>query len=149
MKHDYNFFKNYLIFDGLNESELNKFITLMKFQKVKGDEIIIKEGDDGDTIVLLLSGEVSITQALTLKSNKTIRDNREKTSIRIDSKKSHHFFGEISLFNEVDRRTAKITETTECEIAILNDNDIINLCNEDHSLGYKIMKNLAEKLASS
>tara|TARA_B100001750_G_scaffold194319_1_gene165676 strand:+ start:1730 stop:2242 length:513 start_codon:yes stop_codon:yes gene_type:complete len=149
MKHDYNFFKNYLIFDGLNESELNKFITLMKFQKVKGDEIIIKEGDDGDTIVLLLSGEVSITQALTLKSNKTIRDNREKTSIRIDSKKSHHFFGEISLFNEVDRRTATITATTECEIAILNDNDIINLCNEDHSLGYKIMKNLAEKLASS
>ena len=149
MKHDYNFFKNYLIFDGLNESELNKFITLMKFQKVKGDEIIIKEGDDGDTIVLLLSGEVSITQALTLKSNKTIRDNREKTSIRIDSKKSHHFFGEISLFNEVDRRTATITATTNCEIAILNDNDIINLCNEDHSLGYKIMKNLAEKLASS
>ena len=149
MKHDYNFFKNYLIFDGLNESELNKFITLMKFQKVKSNEIIIKEGDDGDTIVLLLSGEVSITQALTLKSNKTIRDNREKTSIRIDSKKSHHFFGEISLFNEVDRRTATITATTECEIAILNDNDIINLCNEDHSLGYKIMKNLAEKLASS
>ena len=96
-----------------------------------------------------MSGEVSITQALTLKSNKTIRDNREKTSIRIDSKKSHHFFGEISLFNEVDKRTAKITATTECEIAILNDNDIINLCNEDHKLGYKIMKNLAEKLASS
>ena len=52
----------------------------------------IKEGDDGDTIVLLLSGEVSITQALTLKNSKTIMDNREKTSIRIDSKKSHHFF---------------------------------------------------------
>ena len=149
MKHDYNFFKNYLIFDGLSENELNKFIALMKFQKVKSDEIIIKEGDNGDTIVLLLSGEVSITQALTLKSNKTIRDNREKTSIRIDSKKSHHFFGEISLFNEVDKRTATITATTECEIAILNDNDIINLCNEDHRLGYKIMKNLAEKLASS
>ena len=149
MKHDYNFFKNYSIFDGLNESEIDKFIALMKFQKVKNNEIIIKEGDNGDTIVLLLSGEVSITQALTLKSNKTIRDNREKTSIRIDSKKSHHFFGEISLFNEVDKRTATITATTECEIAILNDNDIINLCNEDHKLGYKIMKNLAEKLASS
>ena len=29
------------------------------------------------------------------------------------------------------------------------DNDIINLCNENYRLGYKIMKNLAEKLASS
>ena len=149
MKYDYNLFKNYLIFDGLSEDEINKFLNLMKFEKVKSDNIIIKEGDDGDTIVLLLSGEVSITQALTLKNNKTIMDNREKTSIRIDSKKSHHFFGEISLFNEVDKRTATITATTDCEIAILDDNDIVNLCNGNHSLGYKIMKNLAEKLASS
>ena len=149
MKHDYNLFKNYLIFDGLSEIEIEKFIKLMMFKKVKKNEVIIKEGDDGDTIILLLSGEVSMTQALTLKNSKAISDNREKTSIKIDSKKSHHFFGEISLFNEVDKRTATITATTDCEIAILDDNEIIKLCNENHTLGYKIMKNLAEKLASS
>ena len=149
MKHDYNLFKNYLIFDGLSEIEIEKFIKLMTFKKVKKNEVIIKEGDDGDTVILLLNGEVSMTQALTLKNSKAISDNREKTSIKIDSKKSHHFFGEISLFNEVDKRTATITATTDCEIAILDDNDIIKLCNENHSLGYKIMKNLAEKLASS
>ena len=149
MKHDYNLFKNYLIFDGLSEIEIEKFIKLMTFKKVKKNEVIIKEGDDGDTIILLLNGEVSMTQALTLKNYKEISDNIEKTSIKIDSKKSHHFFGEISLFNEVDKRTATITATTDCEIAILDDNDIIKLCNENHTLGYKIMKNLAEKLASS
>ena len=149
MKHDYNLFKNYLIFDGLSEIEIEKFIKLMTFKKVKKNEVIIKEGNDGDTIILLLSGEVSMTQALTLKNSKAISDNREKTSIKIDSKKSHHFFGEISLFNEVDKRTATITATTDCEIAILDDNEIIKLCNENHTLGYKIMKNLAEKLASS
>lgn len=149
MKHDYNLFKNYLIFDGLSEEEIENFIKLMTFKKVKKNEVIIKEGDDGDTIILLLNGEVSMTQALTLKNSKAISDNREKTSIRIDSKKSHHFFGEISLFNEVDKRTATITATSDCEIAILDDNEIIKLCNENHTLGYKIMKNLAEKLASS
>ena len=149
MKYDYNLFKNYLIFDGLSEIEIENFIKLMIFKKVKKNDVIIKEGDDGDTIILLLSGEVSMTQALTLKNSKAISDNREKTSIKIDSKKSHHFFGEISLFNEVDKRTATITATTDCEIAILDDNEIIKLCNENHTLGYKIMKNLAEKLASS
>ena len=149
MKHDYNLFKNYLIFDGLSEIEIEKFIKLMTFKKVKKNEVIIKEGDNGDTIILLLNGEVSMTQALTLKNSKAISDNREKTSIKIDAKKSHHFFGEISLFNEVDKRTATITATTDCEIAILDDNEIIKLCNENHTLGYKIMKNLAEKLASS
>ena len=29
MKYDYNLFKNYLIFDGLGEDEINKFINLM------------------------------------------------------------------------------------------------------------------------
>ena len=120
----------------------------MKFKTVKDKEVIMKEGDDGDTIVLLLSGEVSITQALTLKNKKAVSDNREKVLIKLNAT-LHPFFGEISLFNEVDKRTATITATSECDVAILDDDEIINLCNEDNSLGYKIMKNLAEKLSSS
>jgi len=148
MKYDYNIIKNYSLFDGLTEIEIQKFISLMKFKTVKDKGIIMKEGDNGDTIVLLLSGEVSITQALTLKNKKSVADNREKILIRLDAN-SHPFFGEISLFNEVDRRTATITATSECNIAILDDDDIINLCNDDNSVGYKIMKNLAEKLSSN
>ena len=148
MKYDYNIIKEYSLFDGLTESEIQKFISLMKFKTVKDKEVIMKEGDDGDTIVLLLSGEVSITQALTLKNKKAVSDNREKVLIKLNAS-SHPFFGEISLFNEVDKRTATITATSECDVAILDDDDIINLCNEDNSLGYKIMKNLAEKLSSS
>jgi len=148
MKYDYNLIKEYSLFDGLTQNEIEKFISLMEFKTVKDKEIIMKEGDDGDTIVLLLSGEVSITQALTLKNKKAISDNREKVLIRLDAT-SNPFFGEISLFNEVDKRTATITAMSKCDIAILDDNDIINLCDEDTSLGYKIMKNLAEKLSSS
>ena len=148
MKYDYNIIKEYSLFDGLTESEIQKFISLMKFKTVKDKEVNMKEGDDGDTIVLLLSGEVSITQALTLKNKKAVSDNREKVLIKLNAS-LHPFFGEISLFNEVDKRTATITATSECDVAILDDDDIINLCNEDNSLGYKIMKNLAEKLSSS
>lgn len=148
MKYDYNIIKKYSLFDGLSEDEIQQFISLMKFETIKNKNIIMKEGDDGDTIVLLLSGEVSITQALTLKNKKAISDNREKVLIRLDAS-SYPFFGEISLFNEVDKRTATITATSECDIAILDDEDIINLCNKNNSLGYKIMKNLAEKLSSN
>ena len=84
MKYDYNFIKKYSLFDGLSESEIKKFIDLMKFETVKEKDVIMKEGDDGDTIVLLLSGEVSITQALTLKNKKAVSDNREKILIRLD-----------------------------------------------------------------
>ena len=97
MKYDYNLIKEYSLFDGLTQNEIEKFISLMEFKTVKDKEIIMKEGDDGDTIVLLLSGEVSITQALTLKNKKAISDNREKVLIRLDAT-SNPFFGEISLF---------------------------------------------------
>ena len=147
MKNNYELIKNYSLFDNLSKEEVEKFIALMKFEKIKNKEVIIREGDDGDTIILLLSGEVNITKALTLKNKKTISDNREKMSVTMNSKESHYYFGEFSLFNEVDNRTASISATSDCEIAILNDDDIIKLCNQDHSLGYKIMKNLAEKLA--
>ena len=95
MKYNYELIKDYSLFDGLTKIEIEKFLSLMVFKTVPEKEIIIKEGDDGDTIVLLLSGEVSITQALTLKNKKAISDNREKVLIRIDSS-SNPFFGEIS-----------------------------------------------------
>ena len=49
----------------------------------------------------------------------------------------------------MDKRTATITAISDCEIAILDDQHLIDVCNNNHSLGYKIMKNLAEKLALS
>ena len=148
MKYDYQIIKQYSLFDGLTEIEIEKFISLMKFETIKEKDIIMKEGDNGDTIVLLLSGEVSITQALTLKNKKALSDNREKVLIKLDAT-NFPFFGEISLFNEVDKRTATITATSNCDIAILDDDDIIKLCEKDNNLGYKIMKNLAEKLSSN
>jgi len=148
MKYDYQIIKQYSLFDGLTEIEIEKFISLMKFETIKEKDIIMKEGDNGDTIVLLLSGEVSITQALTLKNKKALSDNREKVLIKLDAT-NFPFFGEISLFNEVDKRTATITATSNCDIAILDDDDIIELCEKDNNLGYKIMKNLAEKLSSN
>ena len=147
MKNDYNYIKKYSLFDGLLEDEVKKFISLMKFKEVKNKDIIMKEGDPGDTIVFLLSGEVSVTKALTLKNKKATSDNREKVIIRFDES-SYPFFGEISLFSDIDKRTATISATSSCEIAILNDDDMMNLCNNDHGLGYKIMKNLAEKISS-
>ena len=148
MKKDYNYIKNFSLFDKLDQTEVENFIKIMKFNEINKKEILIREGDHGDSIILLLSGKVSITQALTLKNKNAVSDNREKMLTRLDADK-FPFFGEISLFNEVDKRTATITAISDCEIATLDDDDILRLCDEDPKLGYKIIKNLAEKLASN
>ena len=68
MKNDYNYLKNFSLFDKLDQSEVEKFINLMKFSNIKEGQLLVKEGEHGDSIILLLSGKVSITQALTLKN---------------------------------------------------------------------------------
>ena len=72
-------FKNYPIFKELNSSETEDFIKKMEINNYSKKEIIIKEGDEGNSILFLLNGELSISQALTLSTVKhSSTDNREK-----------------------------------------------------------------------
>ena len=39
MKYDYNYIKNYSLFDGLSENEISEFIKLMEFKTSKEKDI--------------------------------------------------------------------------------------------------------------
>ena len=132
----------YSIFEGFKEEEIQKFIEVIKTKHYKKNEAIIKENEIGDSIMLLLDGTVSITKALTIKMNKLQK--REKEFIKLNADQ-HPFFGEISIFNN-NERTATIKAETDCEIGILYNKDLVNMCQDDHEIGYKAMTNIAKKL---
>ena len=67
---DINELKQFQIFKNLNEDEIIRFQKKMKIIKVPEDENFIVEGDIGDSIYLLLAGQVRINQALTLSMHK-------------------------------------------------------------------------------
>ena len=132
----------YSIFEGFKEEEIQKFIEVIKTKHYKKNEAIIKEDEIGDSIMLLLDGTVSITKALTIKMNKLQK--REKEFIKLNSDQ-YPFFGEISIFNN-NHRTATIKAETDCEIGILYNKDLVNICQNDHEIGYKAMTNISKKL---
>ena len=148
MKHNYEQIINYSIFSGLDDNEVKSLTNLITIKDISSGSIIIKEGDNGDSIILLLDGEASITKALTLNTQNTINDTREKEMIKLSADK-HPLFGEISFFNEVENRTATITALSNCKIAEISNYDILKLCDSNHEIGYKIMKNLGGMLALS
>ena len=136
-------FKEYLLFKDLSEKDINIFLEKITTNSFKKNDIIIKENKKGQSILFLIEGNISISQALTLKTNKYEHiDNREKELIRVDSSKSSFTFGEISLFNEDKKRTATVKATTDCIIGKLNFNDLFQICDSNHNLGYQIMKNI-------
>ena len=138
-------FDQYPIFDELSLTEIKNFTDKMEINNYNKDEVIIKEGKPGNSILFLLNGKVNISQALTLPTNKfNNQDNREKELIKLNSEKNTISFGEISLFNIDKKRTATVRASTNCEIARLGFNDFFEICNYNNEVGYRIMKNISK-----
>jgi len=145
MKNEINFntLKDFKIFDNINEEILTKFHAKMLIKKFKKNSNIIKEGEEGDSFLFLLKGDISISQAITLNTNmQNINDNREKELIRINSKNQNFSFGEVSLLNADKKRTASVKTNSECLIAELKFIDFFNICEKNKEAGYVIMKNI-------
>ena len=56
-------------------------------------------------------------------------------------------FGEMSLFDKEDRRSASVKAIIECKLAQLMSDDLLVICDEYPDIGYKVMKNLAKILS--
>ncbi len=138
-------FKDYSIFAGLDDTEIKLFIDISTLVNVKKGETFIVEGELGDSIFLLLNGEVEVNQALTLSMNKSETDNREKAITKLSSDYKL-FFGEMSLFNEGDRRTASIKALTDCKLLKIGKDELYEICDTHSEIGYKVMQNLCRTL---
>ena len=137
---DINELKQFEIFKGLNDKEVSLFKEKMKNITVPEDENFIVEGEVGDSIYLLLKGNVRINQALTLSMHKGGLDNRENATIK-------PLFGEMSLFDKDDRRSASVKAITECQLCQLMKDDLFSICDQNTDIGYKVMKNLSKILS--
>ena len=130
------------LFQGLTEEQLSRFQNVIQKKSFVADEVIFYEGDIGDSIYILLDGEVEINQALTLQLSKGDYDTREKAIIRLSSEMNPSF-GELSLLGGNDKRTATVKALTNCEMGIIMKDDFFSILESDYELGYRVMKNIA------
>ena len=138
MKLDEKRLQKFKIFNNSGIDEIKVFLKKIDNKSFKKNEIIMQEGDTGETLLFLLDGEVNITKALTLSTNKNNDDNdlREKEFIRVNS--NHNvILGELSLFTEDNKRSATVKALTDCKIAYLNKEDFFMICEENPEVGYK------------
>jgi len=140
--------KKFTIFSDLNDDELNHFGYALKEVQIEKGQQFITEGEEGDCIYLLLEGEVQINQALTLSMNKSESDNREKAILKLSSD-INPLFGEMSMFNEGDRRTANVRAETTCVLVKLDKLDLYNICEKNPKIGFKVMRNLGRIISGN
>lgn len=138
----------FTLFQGLADEELTEFCGVTREINVASGDNFITEGEIGDSIFLLLAGEVEINQALTLPMGKGNVDNREKAIIKLSAAQKP-MFGEMSLFHDGDRRTANVKALSACRLAKILKNDLFRICDQHPTLGYKVMRNMCGVLCGN
>jgi len=140
-----NKLNKYPIFSNLIDSEIKKFEEKIEIITFKANDLIIKEGQEGKSILFLFEGDINISQALTLMTNKSENeDNREKELIRLSSSEHDISLGEISLFSIDKKRSATVKAIKKCIVGRLTFEDFFEICDQNNDVGYKVMKNIGK-----
>jgi CRP/FNR family transcriptional regulator, cyclic AMP receptor protein len=100
----------------------------------------MREGEEGDTMYIILEGTVEVVKSLVMEDPDEEADEKNKVFTRLDAS-GHAVFGEIALL-ETMKRTATIKTVTKCRFYEIRKVDFLNLAEADHELGYQILLNL-------
>ena len=130
------------IFAGIPESKLAKISAVIKLVDFPVNYTVMKEGETGGSMYILLDGEVEVSKSLVLKSSGATVDPRDKSLMRLSSK-SQPFFGEMSLFDRESVRTATVRAVTPCKFAVIDLAEFIKLAESDHEIGYRTFLNIS------
>ncbi|MBC8374473.1 MAG: cyclic nucleotide-binding domain-containing protein [FCB group bacterium] len=139
--------KNCPLFKGMTEEEIAVYRPATKQVSYKAGEAIMTEGKAGDTLVILIKGEVTISKKLTLLGDEEANA-KDKTFITL-SDEYKPFFGEMAMLMEHSIRTASVIASTECEIVIMEKNAFQEASIKHPAVGLKVMENIAQKLATN
>jgi CRP/FNR family cyclic AMP-dependent transcriptional regulator len=132
------------LFKGLEDHELDEVLNITREIKFHQDDLIMQEGDQGDTLYMVVEGELGVSKSLTMKFGDDDFRKTEKVLTRFRPE-NHAVFGEMALICQ-DSRSASIVARTDCVLLEIKRDDFIRLIEGRPQLGIKVLMNLSELL---
>jgi CRP-like cAMP-binding protein len=150
-------------FSRLTEEQAGKVARIVRPWSVDAGDDIIKDGESGDAMYLLLQGQVEVSKNLFVKGSDGFHQAR-KAMVRLESKEptpaekplnpsnvltipGFFAFGEMALFDENSKRSATVTATTPCDLGVIKNADFVALAESETDLGFRVFMNIAKKLS--
>ncbi|MCB0834807.1 MAG: cyclic nucleotide-binding domain-containing protein [Bacteroidetes bacterium] len=137
------FLKKFPLFAGLSDVKLKSLKTIIREADYPVGSVIIKDGDRGNEMFLLIDGDVEITKQMMIKMDNQDTGSKDKSLLRLSSK-YYACFGEMALFEEKSERSATVSAVTACKVGILTQEEFTRLVQTDFELGYIIFRNLSK-----
>lgn len=134
------------LFVGLSPEQLARIARCTRALESKKGETVIREGDRGDAMYILIRGKVQVSRVVTLSLSRTSVGEAEKSFVELDSS-NHPAFGEMALLEGDSLRGATVTALTDISLMALSQEDFDKLCEEDPLLGYRVLRNMATQLS--
>ncbi len=147
---DNAFLRKIFLFRDLSEDEIEEVLNITQTRNFPAEAVIIEEGEMGDSMFILLSGEVAITKRLILGLAEDIPKERVMNRLKAED---GVYFEEMTLFGEMtllenEPRSATVTAGSECVLLELHQKDFLDLIQRRTDLGLKLLMRLAQGLSA-
>jgi CRP/FNR family transcriptional regulator, cyclic AMP receptor protein len=146
-KKDTAFLKKVPLFAGLSDPKISLVAGITTQRIIEAGTSIVKEGEKGSDLFILLEGEVEVSRTLLLKIAGQGLDQRDKSLMRLTAD-DHAFFGEMALFDESSERTASVVAKSQCVLACISRDKFFRLAESDKEIGFIVLKNIVTILIS-
>jgi CRP/FNR family transcriptional regulator, cyclic AMP receptor protein len=123
-------------FEVMTTDHFNKMVGISKILKFEPGQSIFHEGDKEDYLYIVLEGRVAIEISIPGRGR-----------IRILTADPMDVVGWSSVTPVVRQRTAGARAVFPSRLVAIDANNLRRLCDEDHSLGYYVMRRLANVVA--
>jgi CRP/FNR family cyclic AMP-dependent transcriptional regulator len=137
--------KKTFIFDNLNEQEVAHILKITKERRFSKGETIMQEGQEGDSMYIVVEGSVEVSKTLTMKLGEESTE-REKILTRVKAE-DNVVFGEVAMIDR-GNRSASAVATTDCILLEIEREDFLDLIEKRPQMGVKILRRIGELLAS-
>ena len=128
--------KNITIFEGLSASELAAIASVTEEVEYPAGDNVIKEGEAGETMFLIMNGTVSVIKGETKEGGQEIELARIGTG---------DYFGEMALFEDAVR-SATIRTAEESRFLVLHKQEFTEIVREYPQIALHICKALSSRI---
>jgi CRP/FNR family cyclic AMP-dependent transcriptional regulator len=129
-----------VILGYLKDSMLEKLITIVERAHVDERQYVFRQGDSAEKFYMLSHGKVLLEQRIS-----------EKMTVSIESVRPGYSFGWSGMMTggiePYSRYTSDAISTESSELFILKGEDLNNLLDQDHHMGYLIGQRLTRVIA--
>lgn len=119
------------IFGGLTVAEAAEFFEVALEESISRDATLFREGDDGDALIVLLDGEVSVT----------------RKGVELAKLGKHSVLGEMSLMGEGEVRSATAVALTDVKVLRVPSKRVQKMLKQANVAALKVVANLAQVMS--